>query len=313
MAQRLSAPLGIAYCLKGDTMKKQSLLILCLAVISVLLIAGCTQTQVPQPTPQPTTLPATQPPDTLTTADTTLGKILVDAQGMTLYYFANDIPASGASSCYGQCAVAWPIFSTDTVTVSSPLIASDFSSITRTDGTKQTTYRGWPLYYWQADTKPGDVKGENVNKVWFVVKPDETVMIANQNTVGLYLTDAIGKTLYYFRADSPGSSACTGACLVRWPAFNTDTLSAPSVLRPADFTKVTRTDGVKQTAYMNRPLYYFADDTKPGEIKGQGFNNVWYVANISGSLPVVTTMPTTVPTTTRTPSLAGGGGGGGGY
>ena len=294
-------------------MKKLSLFILFLAVISVLLIAGCTQTQVPQPTPQPTTLPATRPPDTIKTADTTLGKILVDAQGMTLYYFANDIPAGGASSCYGQCAVAWPIFSAGTVTVSSPLIASDFSSITRTDGTKQTTYRGWPLYYWQADNKPGDVSGENVNKVWFVVKPDETVMIANQQTVGLYLTDAIGKTLYYFRADTLGSSACTGACLAKWPAFNTDTISTPSVLKPADFTKVTRTDGVKQTAYMNRPLYYFADDTRPGEIKGQGFNNVWYVANISGSLPVATTIPTTVPTTTRTPSLASGGGGGGGY
>ncbi len=230
---------------------------------------------------------------------------------MTPYYFAKDIAASGASSCYGQCAVAWPIFSPGTVTVSSPLIASDFSSITRTAGTKQKTYRGWPLYYWQADTKPGDVKGENVNQVWFVVKPDETVMIANQNTVGLYLTDIIGKPLYYIRADSSGSSACTGACLMRWPAFKTDTLIAPSVLSPADFSKVMRTDGIKQTAYMNRPLYYFADDAKPREIKGQGFNNVWYVANISSSLPVVTTIPTTVPSTTRTPSLASGGGGGG--
>jgi hypothetical protein len=62
---------------------------------------------------------------------------------------------------------------------------------------------------------------------------------------------------------------------------------------------------------MNRPLYYFTDDVKPGEIKGQGFNNVWYVTNISGSLPGATTIPTTVPTTTRTPGLASGGGGGG--
>ncbi len=62
---------------------------------------------------------------------------------------------------------------------------------------------------------------------------------------------------------------------------------------------------------MNRPLYYFADDAKAGEIKGQGFNNVWYVANISGSLPMVTALPTTVPTTIRAPSLANGGGDGG--
>jgi len=291
-------------------MKKTTLLILCLATISVLLIAGCTQTPVPQPTPTATTaIPTTPAPDTVKTADTTLGKILVDADGMTLYYFANDIPASGASTCYGQCEVAWPIFSVDTVTVSSPLLASDFSSITRTDGTKQTTYRGWPLYYWQADTKPGDVTGENVNKIWFVVKPDETVMIANRGTTGLFLTDTFGKTLYYFTTDTAGTSACANACLARWPAFNADTISAPSVLRPADFTKVMRADGVKQSAYMSRPLYYFVNDTKPGDILGQGFNNVWYVANISGSVPVVTTVPTTVPTTVRTTSPSSGGGG----
>ncbi len=297
-------------------MKKTTLLILCLATIFVLLIAGCTQTPVPQPTPTATTpVQTTRAPDIIKTADTTLGKILVDAQGKTLYYFANDIPSSGASSCYGQCAVAWPIFSAGTITVSSPLLASDFSSITRTDGTKQTTYRGWPLYYWQADKKPGDVTGENVNKIWFVVKPDETVMIANRGTTGLFLTDTFGKTLYYFTSDTPGVSACTNACLARWPAFNADMISAPSVLRPVDFTKVTRADGVNQTAYMNRPLYYFVNDTKPGDILGQGFNNVWYVANVSGSVPVVTTVPTTIPTTVRTtsPASGGGGGGGGGY
>jgi len=295
-------------------MKKTIFLVAFLTVI--LLVSGCTQQPQVPPTTQPTTQPTTtqptpvQPADTIRVSGTSLGNILVDAQGMTLYYFANDIPAGGASSCYGQCEVAWPIFSADTITVSSPLLASDFSSITRTDGTKQTTYRGWPLYYWQADTKPGDVTGENVNKIWFVVKPDETVMIANQGTAGLFLTDKFGKTLYYFTADTPGASTCTNACLARWPAFSADAISAPSVLRPADFTVATRTDGVKQNAYMNRPLYYFADDAKPGDIKGQGFNNVWYVANISGSVPAVTTPPTTVPTTVRTTSPSSGGGGG---
>ncbi len=62
---------------------------------------------------------------------------------------------------------------------------------------------------------------------------------------------------------------------------------------------------------MGRPLYYFAADTKPGDIKGEGVNNVWYVANISGITPVITTLPTAVPTTTRTTSPSGGGYGGG--
>ena len=294
-------------------MKKRSLLILCLAVISVLLIAGCTQTQVPQPTPQPTTLPATQQPDTVKTSDTTLGKILVDAQGKTLYYFANDVAASGASSCYGQCAVAWPIFSAGTVTVSSPLDPADFGSITRTDGSKQTTYYGWPLYYYKGDTKAGDTNGENVLKVWFVIKPDESVLISHSATLGLFLTDTSGKTLYYFMKDTSGQSACTGTCITTWPPFSADTVTAPSVLNVGDFSSVSRADGMKQTAFMGRPLYYYSGDTKPGDTNGHGFNKLWYVANTTGSVPVVTTIPTTVPTTTRTPSLANGGGGGGGY
>ena len=293
-------------------MKNTTLLILCLAAVLVLFVAGCTQTQVPQPTPQPTATPTTQPADTIKTADTALGKIIVDAQGKTLYYFANDIPASGASSCSGQCTVVWPIFSADTIIVSSPpLDPADFGSITRADGSKQTTYYGWPLYYYQGDTKAVDTNGENVLKVWFVVKPDESVLISHSATLGLYLTDTSGKTLYYFTKDTSGQSSCTGTCIATWPPFSADTVTAPSVLNIGDFSSLSRADGMKQTAFMGRPLYYYAGDTKPGNLNGQGFNNLWYVANISGSVPVVTTIPTTVPTTTRTPSLATGGGGGG--
>jgi len=289
-------------------MKNTTLLLLLIVVVSTLLIAGCTQQPPVQPTPQPTTV---KPADTIGTTSSTLGTILVDVQGKTLYYFANDIPASGTSSCNGQCAVVWPIFSVDTITVSPPLVASEFSSITRTDGKKQTTYRGWPLYYYQGDTNRGDVNGENVLKVWFVVKPDETVMILHQANLGSFLTDKTGKTLYVFTKDTTGASTCTGACLAKWPAFSADPVSAPSVLKPSDFSSVSRADGVKQTAFMGRPLYYFADDTKPGDVKGQGFNNVWYVANVSGITPVVTTPSTTVPTTVRTTSPPSSGYGGG--
>jgi len=288
-------------------MKNIILPFLLLLVISTLFVAGCTQQQPAQPTPQPTAVPV----DTIMTTASSLGTILVDSQGKTLYYFANDIPASGTSSCYGQCAVIWPIFSVDTVTVSPPLVASDFASITRTDAKKQTTYRGWPLYYYQADTNRGDVNGENVLKVWFVIKPDETVMISNKGNLGSFLTDRVGKTLYFFTKDTSGASTCTGTCLANWPAFSADPVVAPSVLKPADFSVVTRADGVKQVSYLGRPLYYFAADTKPGDIKGEGVNNVWYVANVSGITPVVTIPPTTVPTTTRTTNPSSGGYGGG--
>jgi predicted lipoprotein with Yx(FWY)xxD motif len=281
-------------------MKATSILVLMLVVVATLLIAGCTQPMTIQPTPQPTAVPTAQPADTVKTADTTLGKILVDAQGKTLYYFANDVASNGASACNGQCAALWPPFSASTITVSSPLDPADFGSITRADGSKQTTYYGWPLYYYAADKNPGDMNGENFLKVWFVIKPDESVLISHTTALGQFMTDTSGKTLYYFMKDTPGQSACTGACVTLWPPFSADPVTAPSSLNNGDFKSISRADGMKQTAFMGRPLYYYSGDTTPGDTNGQGFNNLWYVANTSGSVPLVTIVLTTIPTTVKT-------------
>ena len=87
---------------------------------------------------------------------------LTDSKGMTLYYYTKD--ANGQSACYGGCANAWPIYYADSISVPAQLSASDFGTITRTDGTKQTTYLGWPLYYWVKDAKAGDMTGEGVGR-----------------------------------------------------------------------------------------------------------------------------------------------------
>jgi predicted lipoprotein with Yx(FWY)xxD motif len=281
-------------------MKATSILVLMLVVVATLLIAGCTQPMTGKTTPQQPVVPTAQAADTVKTADTTLGKILVDSQGKTLYYFANDVASNGASACNGQCAALWPPFSARTITVSSPLDTADFGTITRADGSKQTTYYGWPLYYYAADKNPGDMNGENFLKVWFVIKPDESVLIAHTTALGQFMTDTSGKTLYYFMKDTPGKSACTGTCITLWPPFSADPVTAPSSLNSGDFTSISRADGMKQTAFMGRSLYYYSGDKNPGETNGQGFNNFWYVANTSGSVPVVTTIPTTLPTTVLT-------------
>jgi predicted lipoprotein with Yx(FWY)xxD motif len=294
-------------------MKHTTLLVLCLVTLSVLLVAGCAQAPV-TPTPQPTAVPTVQPADTVKTADTSLGKIIVDAQGKTLYYFANDIAASGKSTCNGQCAALWPAFSVGSIKVSAPLDPADFGAITRTNGTTQTTYYGWPLYYYSGDKNPGDMNGENFLKVWFVIKPDESVLISHTTKLGSFMTDTSGRTLYYFTRDTSGKSVCTGTCIATWPPFSADPLTAPSILNPGDFSSVTRADGMKQIAFMGRPLYYYSGDTKPGDTNGEGFNNIWFVANISGSVPAVTPVPTTVPptvpATTQTTTYYSGGGGG---
>jgi predicted lipoprotein with Yx(FWY)xxD motif len=95
--------------------------------------------------------------------------ILTDAKGMTLYIFTKD--PNGKSVCNGGCAKAWPPFYVSTISVSPPLSAADFGSITRDDGTPQTTFRGWPLYYWFRDKQPGDMTGQGVGKVWYAVDP----------------------------------------------------------------------------------------------------------------------------------------------
>ena len=99
-------------------------------------------------------------------ADSSMGSILVDHNGMTLYTFDKD--EAGVSNCYDQCAANWP-----------PLMAEDgaaaegdWTIVERTDGSKQWAYKGEPLYLWVQDTAAGDVTGEGKgDNTWHVAVP----------------------------------------------------------------------------------------------------------------------------------------------
>lgn len=108
----------------------------------------------------------------LAVADTSLGKILVDSKGMTVYYFTKDKADSGKSVCSGECLVAWPSVEASSDTPSGEGITAKLGTITRDDGTKQVTVDGMPVYLFQKDKAPGDVTGQGVGKVWYVVAPD---------------------------------------------------------------------------------------------------------------------------------------------
>jgi predicted lipoprotein with Yx(FWY)xxD motif len=97
-----------------------------------------------------------------------IGTYLVDKDGFTLYYFANDAPGNSMSSCYGDCANTWPPFYTEIITSPSSIKASDLTTITREDGKLQNAYQGWPLYRYSGDTVAGDIRGHGTNDVWFV-------------------------------------------------------------------------------------------------------------------------------------------------
>jgi len=98
-----------------------------------------------------------------------VGKYLTDGKGMSLYYFTKD--EKNVSHCIEGCAVNWPPFYVDPSTANDGLKQSDFATETRTDGRKQTLYKGRPLYYFKNDIYPGDIFGHGIGDVWFLVTP----------------------------------------------------------------------------------------------------------------------------------------------
>jgi predicted lipoprotein with Yx(FWY)xxD motif len=118
---------------------------------------------------------ATTGPAEITVASTKFGKAITDAKGMTLYLFQPDTTTK--STCYGSCAVAWPpLLTNGTPKIEgSGLDQSKLGVTTRTDGTKQVTYGGHPLYYYVGDRSAGVIAGQNVNAnggLWLLVKPN---------------------------------------------------------------------------------------------------------------------------------------------
>ncbi len=264
-------------------------------------------TPAPTTTQATTAAPTTAAPTTaapavaaVTVANSSLGDILADQDGNTLYLFLPD--AQGPSVCNGDCAEAWP-----------PLLeamagdgvdAALLGSATRDDGSEQVTYNGWPLYYFAGDSAPGDTNGQGVNEVWFVLDaagdgigvpaptttteatttsgaPAAAAVTVTSSNLGDILTDQDGNTLYLFTPDAQGPSVCNGPCAEAWPplleAVAGDGIDA-SLLGTA-----TRDDGIEQVTYNGWPLYYFAADGAPGDVNGQGVNDVWFVLDAAGN------------------------------
>lgn len=105
------------------------------------------------------------------------------------------------------------------------------------------------------------------------------VKVAKKDGVGSFLTDIKGMTLYIFKKDTPGKSACEGECVAKWPLYYVEKVAAKDGLKDADFGTITRTDGKKQTTYKGMPLYFFVGDKAAGDTNGQGVKDVWYVAS----------------------------------
>lgn len=129
-----------------------------------------------------------------------------------------------------------------------------------------------------------------------------SVGIAYSPSVGFYLVDGAGFTLYFRTTDfqSNGTSTCTGACVQTWPVFYQADLVLPPGLNASSFHTVTRADGTMQLTYDGWPLYSYAGDAKPGETNGEGIAGIWFAV----SLPTPHAGTSSAGSTTTTASTA---------
>jgi plastocyanin len=119
---------------------------------------------------------------------------------MTLYYFTVD--AENKSNASVQVIANWPVFNVPEVNVPPSPDAADFGTITRDDGDMQATFMGWPLYYFVQDMAPGDVLGQGLNDVWFVIDPENFMPPMHYALVsGWYMGEEV--VYYDFGANSP--------------------------------------------------------------------------------------------------------------
>ena len=105
------------------------------------------------------------------------------------------------------------------------------------------------------------------------------IKIQNKPGIGKYLVDYEGKTLYYYKKDPPGKTACLGSCMDKWSIYYRKTPEIPKELKADDFKTITRPDGKKHTLFRGYPLYYSINDKKAGDTNGQGINKEWFVIN----------------------------------
>jgi predicted lipoprotein with Yx(FWY)xxD motif len=153
-----------------------------LGAAAALAIAACsgggstaTPAATPTPATTPTEAPATEaPPEAgveLAVSSNSLGDIVVDGEGRTLYLFEQDTQGDGTSACSGGCADNWPalVVAAGTTPGAGDGVTGEIGTITRGDGSTQVTLNGWPLYYFAGDSAAGDTNGQGLNDVWWVV------------------------------------------------------------------------------------------------------------------------------------------------
>jgi predicted lipoprotein with Yx(FWY)xxD motif len=106
-------------------------------------------------------------------------------------------------------------------------------------------------------------------------------LIKVRTSIGPVLADSKGLTLYWYAKDTRMSSACTGSCATAWPPLTGTAMAAMGVRLTGKLGAISRTGGIQQATYKGHPLYLYAGDTAPGQVKGNGLGGVWHVLHVS--------------------------------
>lgn len=242
------------------------------------------------------TIPAGGVGELAAVSDAELGKLVTDELGLTLYRFDQDTAEPPKSNCDGDCVETWPPVLVEDVTAGEGIDESLLGEVVRADGSKQLTVGGWPAYHYVKDVNAGDVKGQGVGGKWFALTPEgkKAQEIAGQPglstredaELGEIVVDGDGRTVYRFMNDEAWPepvSACTGACLEKWPVVAPVDINDTKDIQKKNYMTFTRPDNeVGQQTINCWPIYTFAGDEAAGETNGQGVGGTWYAVRPNG-------------------------------
>ncbi len=111
-----------------------------------------------------------------------IGDILVGPEGLTLYLFDLDTQHEASSTCYDDCAASWPPLTVDEDPTTGAGVNIDLDTFVREDGDTQVMANGWPLYYFAGDSELGDIAGQGVEDVWWVLDENGTRTVMTPDT-----------------------------------------------------------------------------------------------------------------------------------
>ena len=155
--------------------------IILVALATAAMLGACASSQ-----PATPVAPQAQVTE-LKVAATAVGDVVTDANGRVLYMFTKDTQGAGTSACTGDCLTAWPPALADSALPKATGVTGAIGTID-VSGRKQVTLHGWPLYYFAQDAAAGAVKGQGVNRAWYVLDaagtPVKTMPSSDGGAVG---------------------------------------------------------------------------------------------------------------------------------